>query len=104
MNYHTIRGYGLSHIAWAINVERSGMATPDYLDQQASSMDKHYLTEERFQEDVERARHFIFDELPLLGGTEFRERLMYHLRNFTNNDDQMVGLYNDIIEIVTKSS
>jgi len=104
MNYHTIRGYGLSHILWAIKVEGSGLATPDYLDKQASADDKHYLSEERFQEDVEKARHFIFDELPLLGGSEFRERLMYHLRNFTENDLQVMVVYNDIMEIVTKSS
>jgi hypothetical protein len=95
-----VRGYGLSHIRWAVKVEGSGLATPDYLDKQASTEDKHYLSEESFQADVERARHFIFDELPLLGGTEFKERLMYHLRNFTENDNQLIDLYNEIVAIV----
>ena len=104
MNYHTVRGYGLSHIRWAIKVEGSGLATPDYLDKQASTEDKHYLSDEGFQEDVERARRFIFDELPLLGGTEFSERLMYHLRNFTEDNYVLALLYSSIMDIVTKSS
>jgi hypothetical protein len=95
-----VRGYGLSHIRWAVKVEGSGLCTQDYLDKEASTEDKHYLSEESFQADVERARHFIFDELPLLGGTEFRERLMYHLRNFTENDNQLVDIYNEIVAIV----
>jgi hypothetical protein len=99
-----VRGYGLRHIIWAINVEESGLCTQDFLDKQASLVDKNYLTGERFQEDVERARHFIFDEPPLLGGTEFQERLIYHLRNFTDNEDEIFMLANDIMRIVTKSS
>ena len=99
-----VRGYGLSAIRWAVKVEGSGLATPDYLDKQASAEDRHYLTDESFQEDVERARHFIFDELPLLGGTEFRERLIYHLKNFTDDNYILALLYDSITKIVTKSS
>ena len=94
-----VHGYGVSHIRWAIAVERSGLATPDFLDQHASSDGKHYIMDESFQEDVERARHFIFDELPDLGGTEFREKLIYHLLNFTTPFAAQ-NLYDDIMRIV----
>jgi len=98
-----VRGYGISHIRWAVDVERSGLATPDFLDRQASIADRHSLRDESFQADVERARHFIFDELPTLGGTELREKLIYHLMNFTTADSAW-HLYTDIMEIITKSS
>lgn len=99
-----VRGYTLSHICWAIDTERSGLATPDFLDREASVADRHYLRDESFQGDVERARHFIFDELPTLGGTEFTEKLIYHLRNFTSNERTLRFLVNEIQEIVTESS
>lgn len=99
-----VKGYELGHIDWAIKVERSGLCTQDYLDEQASSLKKHYLTDDSFQSDVERARHFIFDELPALGGTEFTEKLIYHLRNFTQDDVVLMRLINDITKIVTESS
>jgi len=100
----SVRGYSLSHICWAIDIERSGLATPDFLDKEASIADRNYLRDEGFQGDVERARHFIFDELPTLGGTEFTEKLIYHLRNFTSNERTLLGLVNEIQEILTKSS
>lgn len=99
-----VRGYGLSHIDWAIAVEKSGLCTQDFLDKAASAQNLHYLTDEDFQSDVERARHFIFDELPMLGGTEFTEKLIYHLRNFTQDDVVLMRLVNDITKIVTESS
>lgn len=95
-----IEGYQLGHIEWAIKVERSKLCTQDYLDNEANTEDKHYLTEESFQTSVERARRFIFDELPVLGGTEFRERLAYHLSNYTKNEAQTRELFNEIMEIL----
>lgn len=97
-----VRGYGVGHICWAVNVEKSGLCTQDYLDKEATLKDKPYLRDEGFQADVERARHFVFDELPLLGGTEFKEKLIYHLRNFTSHDDEpeMAELYDEILRIV----
>ena len=100
MNYHEIRGYQLGHIDWAIKVEGSGLCTQDYLDEQARLKDKPYLRDEAFQSDVERARRFIFDELPVLGGTEFRERLAYHLSNYTKNETQTRELFNEVMEIL----
>jgi len=100
----SVRGYQLCHIEWAIGAEQSDLCTQDYLDEQATLKEKHYLSEESFQADVERARHFIFDELPALGGTEFTERLIYHLRNFTQDDVVLMRLINDITKIVTESS
>lgn len=96
-----VRGYGLGDIRWAVKVEKSGLCTPDYLDRHANTEDRHYLKDELFQADVERARHFIFDELPLLGSVEFKKRLMCHLLNFTKDNNQLMTLYNEILEIVT---
>ena len=84
--------------------EESRLCTQDYLDKQASIEKKNYLSGTHFQEDVERARRFIFDELPLLGETLFRKRLMYHLLNFTEDKDYAATLYEHIIEIAMKSS
>lgn len=96
-----VRGYELGHIDWAIKVEKSGLCTQDFLDKAASAQNLHYLTDEDFQSDVERARHFLFDELPLLGGTEFHEKLTYHLLNFTK---EPYGLFNEIIGIIQSRS
>lgn len=95
-----IRGYGLGHIEWAIGAEQSDLCTQDYLDEQATLKDKPYLRDEDFQADVERARHFIFDELPVLGGTEFKERLIYHLSNYTRGEARTWELFNEIMEIL----
>lgn len=100
----SVHGYSLGHIKWAVGAEQSDLCTQDYLDEQATLKDKPYLRDEDFQSDVERARHFIFDELPLLGGTEFTEKLIYHLRNFTQDDVVLMRLINDITKIVTESS
>lgn len=100
----SVRGYSLGHIKRAIEVEKSGLCTQDYLDGRATIEDKHYLSDENFQSDVERARHFLFDELPALGGTEFTEKLIYHLRNFTQDDVVLMRLISDITKIVTESS
>lgn len=99
-----IRGYGMGHIMWAIKVEKSELCTQDYLDQQASQGRGYYLVDEGFQEGVERARHFIFDELPMLGGTEFHEKLIYHLMNFTKDEEEARTIFNDIITICSNLS
>lgn len=94
----SIRGYSLGHIKLAIEVEESGLCTPDYLDQKAARLDKNYLTDERFQESVERARHFIFDELAMLEPKVRKERLMAHLSNFTTDEDEKKELYEKVID------
>lgn len=99
-----VRGYGLAHIRLAVEVEESGLATPDFLDQKAAKLDKHYLRDEALQERVEMARHFIFDELAMLDVGTFRARLFYHLTHFEGDDRTKADTYSSIVAIVTKSS
>lgn len=94
-----IASYSAAHIRWAIRVEESGLPTPDFLSEAASKYG-YYLEDEGYQKKVERARHFIFDELPERTGFELRERLIYYLLQFFNVEDAR-DIYNRIITILS---
>lgn len=98
----SVRGYGLTHIRLAVEVEKSGLATPDFLDQKAAKVDKHYLRDEELREKVEMARHFIFDELAMLEHVTRNLRLMSHLMNFTNDKEELDKTFTEIVNVYSK--
>jgi hypothetical protein len=96
------RESGVAHIRWAVEVEKSGLCTPDYLDQEATRVGLHYLTHEIFQSRVEQQRGWLFDEMPRMYPDTlwFREMLVDYMARFDVTEEERRSLIASILRIV----